>query len=1316
MNVRSLVLRTLLALSLVAVTGCPSPGPVGGAEDTIEPDAGPELPGGDGETDAPCVPDCTGLACGPDPVCGTECGGCDPGFACEEGQCACIPDCAGLECGPDPACGEECGPCGDGEVCDAGTCVPGDCPPEETCADLGLECGPHPECPELSCGECDEGWVCEEGTCEEEVCTECCLECEDNGDCEDTFTPAQLGACHESRCIWDGECAAFQCAMVPVEDALCCDSLEDCPPAGLCATATCILNQCTYSKKEDCCAAVPEVLYSMTFNDLEEGAEPSPLLFSIQDGDVLDSVAWTAQQDPCDPDGMALYLGDPWCMTYDNGALWDCAPVTEIGCVSDQDCPPGSTCLTEDGTNLCSGEPSSPIVFEASVPAEEVVLPPDAFVALFYTVRTDLEPASEGFSFDTLKLFVEYTPDPDGDPVEVPVHTAPQSTDGDCVTFAADLSTFAPVTAPGSPGGEVAARPVKLIWRFDTLDGENNYFPGLWLDDIRVETYCDNCFGNVNCEDQNVCTVDQCIVPPVFGGNDGLCDNAEVFDACVPCPGGPSDCAPSAPPGTVWTCAPEGYCLYVPDPDLCIPPEEGTGILLDEGLEEGDVPDAWTVETPVPAGSDVTWQVTNASACDGSYALYFGNGTDYDCGQALCSGAVTTPEIDLEDVEDLYDLRLSFCARLSTEWDTVEPGAYPVDNAHTLQIDVLYVEVLTGAIVTEVWNSDAVAGTTQGLWKDAWASLSPFKGQTIRLRFRFHTGTATPANNDHPGVFVDGIRIEKVCGAVCGTAADCTAGGACTDAVCDFGACSYPQDPECCTVQINPACDDGNPCTNDSCTLATQTCKHTFTGNPQCCNPNPSVWTDSFLSILNSAWHVPPAGATCGVFPFECEDILGESCMNCPSDCGPCPVSWNVTTAQSFTAPFALHFGNPETGTYANGQEPAQGFIASPDVLLPPYGIPAASFHLWLDTEHTSVWWLFEQKVDWDILRLHVQVKTGSSYGSQLEVWNSQAWDFKGSTFDGVADDVVWKTVYVGLDGMNLAGKTVRFVLEFDSFDDSNNDYAGAFVDDFKVFTLCDEAFECLSGYDCAETSPLSPDCSMELCDGADGADASGGTCIAEPNPFLAGCCIQNPVGVMQSDFDGPCGLEGWVASPTAGQTPVAWQTWNEENKTPGGQCALYFGNPATAGYDNPGQVPEGTVTSPTWAIPTGLDATVDVSFWLWMDLEDTWSLTDKLTLSMGLKFFSTLPPDKVVTVWDKPCDQALGLCTDPVFQEYCDAWGCTNWPWGQWKHVTVTIPTAQFQGYSHLNFWFTFDTMDSIANDGVGVFVDDFEVTTSCQ
>ena len=67
----------------------------------------------------------------------------------------CVPTCGARECGPDPVCGTECGPCIGTDVCTGiGECVP---PAEctDTCSNLGYECGSPTICgTTTNCGSC----------------------------------------------------------------------------------------------------------------------------------------------------------------------------------------------------------------------------------------------------------------------------------------------------------------------------------------------------------------------------------------------------------------------------------------------------------------------------------------------------------------------------------------------------------------------------------------------------------------------------------------------------------------------------------------------------------------------------------------------------------------------------------------------------------------------------------------------------------------------------------------------------------------------------------------------------------------------------------------------------------------------------------------------------------------------------------------------------------------------------------------------------------------------------------------------------------
>jgi len=109
-----------------------------------------------------CQPDCTGLACGPDPVCGSSCGQClgcegepDPSLCDPAGFCyqVCCPECGDRECGPD-GCGGICDTCPDGCTCG----------PDGSCSCDCTAPGHPPDCSLVTNFQCGIEPVCEGGT------------------------------------------------------------------------------------------------------------------------------------------------------------------------------------------------------------------------------------------------------------------------------------------------------------------------------------------------------------------------------------------------------------------------------------------------------------------------------------------------------------------------------------------------------------------------------------------------------------------------------------------------------------------------------------------------------------------------------------------------------------------------------------------------------------------------------------------------------------------------------------------------------------------------------------------------------------------------------------------------------------------------------------------------------------------------------------------------------------------------------------------------------------------------------------------------
>ena len=190
-----------------------------------------------------CVPDCAGRACGPDPVCGQDCGGCRAGLACDAAG-ACVPDpCVGFSaedgccdgdtlytctenglvadaCGAD-GCGwydflglfgrYECGGSGEDPTGQSpAACDFAACDNATLCASQGWQCGTG--CPGEVCGTCGEGYRC----LDDKTCA--------LGAYCDGATPCPVGevcvgnGCVATSCSVDADCAAYGTYFVCADD------------------------------------------------------------------------------------------------------------------------------------------------------------------------------------------------------------------------------------------------------------------------------------------------------------------------------------------------------------------------------------------------------------------------------------------------------------------------------------------------------------------------------------------------------------------------------------------------------------------------------------------------------------------------------------------------------------------------------------------------------------------------------------------------------------------------------------------------------------------------------------------------------------------------------------------------------------------------------------------------------------------------------------------------------------------------------------------------------------------------------------------
>ncbi|GEM_PF-5725713 len=1166
---------------------------------------------------------------------------------------------------------------------------PADVPDEVELPDcIGDSC--EPDCIGDSCGQ-----------------PTCSLSCQDDGDCLGKIPGASQ--CKPERCLWDTLCQDFQCRAQQIPG--CCLTDDDCKDSNPCTiNEKCLSdNTCSFDNDDsnpECC--VNKTLLAL---DFEDGAMPPASKLQVVDYKPSDLVTWSITDAAC-ASKKALYLGDPNCRTYYNGQLdSDCFPVEEIACTAltqEELCPPPSQLCDVGGTtpkNTCVPSPA-PSQVKLDLVAPELNLPASALVTVTFDLWVETEPELQGSPLkpDLFQLYAKVA----GGQEEVLFTTEKsKDTDGFCVTFSADLSKY-------------AGQSIDLIWRFDTLDSTNNFFRGIYMDNVSVMTYCKICESNAECFDSDPCTVDTCNFFSNKQG-EGYCSNVKQDPFCKPC-AGVADCQNAGPHPDDEFCWPpiceNSLCSWDPNPSCCSAVAQLDDYYFD-GFETG-IANGYLLSE---AAGNVGWQVVDAKSYTGAgdptadnYSMYFGNpaAENYDCGTLKCAGQFTTPYIDLTEADENAYVKLQFYLNLSTEFDDFEPEAYPEDNAHTSRIDVLYVEVVTtdGMVAKEVWNSDVVHGSTRGNWEPQWADLTDFRGQKVALRFRFDTGDVTPPNNNYGGAFVDELKVLTVCEPICSGPKDCPAATDCSSPVCSEGRCGTELIEDCCTATVNPTCDDGDPCTVDTCNVGAKMCSHSFSSDPNCCTPYPQLLLDSFVALTADQWSLPNAGALCG------NGLCGtdETCLTCPQDCNQCMVSWRVSDKRSSSAPYALYFGNQADYTYMNGALAAVGSIVSPAVELPPYGVPAVSFKLWLDTEHVAVASTFVEPNEYDTLHLYVESSDdGMTWTEPVEIWTSMSWDLKGSTFDLMANAVVWKEIKVGMSKLNLNSKFVRFKLHFDSFDPSSNNYEGAYIDDFKVYTLCDQQYECLSPVECTEATPSVPSCSMETC--------VAGKCGSMPNTMKPGCCNQTVLSGGSFDFDGPCGLESWKAEPSVDS--VMWQAFNGRNKTSGGQCALYFGNSQTKTYDKGGSIAAGKVTSP--AVNVTDHSKIQVSFWMYVDVVDLSYMLDAISLQVDyVPAPGQLPINTPVTIWAKPCSTAEdSMCLQNPVPSPCNTLGCANLPLKQWVqyNVTVDFASSAFNGWiweafggKYAVFKFVFNSGDAVGNNAEGIYVDDFQVKSICQ
>lgn len=332
-----------------------------------------------------------------------------------------------------------------------------------------------------------------------------------------------LPDCEDKKCGPDG--CGGQCGYCPQSKPVCsfgqCKACKpdcgvfQCGPdgcGGTCGTCpakfACVGGFC----KAPACQG-EQILFLESFDSCTQGA------FDIVDDKPDDAVTWWAlplknHSPPC-----ALFLGDPDSLTYDTG---------------------GSVHL----------ELLSP----------EIGLPSGIAWRLTVRIFFELEPVpSPLYPYDYDVLYLRFVELPDGAVTEL------WSTKEDLNSSSAQMKLLSLDLS------DVAGKTGRFLFEFDTVDSVANDYPGIYLDDFRIDVTCPYCETAEDCDAPDSCTTASCVTfanQPEVGG----CWEDPIKECCT----GPEPVScDDSDPCTLDACDPGSQtCAHEPVPDCPQPPAE----------------------------------------------------------------------------------------------------------------------------------------------------------------------------------------------------------------------------------------------------------------------------------------------------------------------------------------------------------------------------------------------------------------------------------------------------------------------------------------------------------------------------------------------------------------------------------------------------------------------------------------------------------------------------------------------------------------------------------------------------------------------
>ncbi|MBM4370364.1 MAG: immune inhibitor A [Deltaproteobacteria bacterium] len=573
-------------------------------------------------------------------------------------------------------------------------------------------------------------------------------------------------------------------------------------------------------------------------------------------------------------------------------------------------------------------------------------------------------------------------------------------------------------------------------------DGSVSY-PGIWFDELAITQGC--CNADADCDDGDACTLDDC------PGLQSMCNNPPIQGCCnksKDCDDG-DPCTDDLCSGEGGTCAHINVCCTldldcddgddVCTQDICVGgscafvPSGASGCCTPVLFKEG-FEDTLAGWTVNNSSTTYGWKLSTAKASSGAKSLAYTDAVGGSYGTSN-NGSILSPLLELPDQPGLS---VGFML-----WYELEGCC-----------DDLNVSVVHGGGTTLLAN---YAGTDAASWQEVSFDVDAYKGQSIRVLFEF----SCDGSVSYDGVFIDDLSITQDC---CSSDAECDDGNPCTEDSCPGveSLCVFLPKADCCLTDAD--CADAEACTVDDCPAAGASCVNQWV----CCAVDGDCDDGDDLCTSDSC-----AGATCQFVPTGAPGCCSpevwaetfETGGGWTFTGGDTTYFWHVGTSKPHDGTKSLHYGNLTGSSYGNSQD---GTALSPPI---PLGSKTnQSLKLW-------VWYDTEANLDW--CRLFVVHSGGETQLAEYTGHGQAFWE--------------QLTYPVGA----WASQTVRLKLQFHT--DGSVTYPGVWVDGITITQVC-----CAGNADCNDQDP----CTTDAC--------TAGVCTFTP---VGGCCSTDE----ECDDSDPC-------------------------------------------------------------------------------------------------------------------------------------------------------------------------------------------------